>query len=115
MMAIRDYDIVVIFPAEELSAENKVGLKVFVGKWDDKEYVSLRYACAANHGKGAFVVCEKRIRKYLHDKAEAFKAFERAKQEFGSKKDVQITVGWEDNGGDAGTLVLFTDGETLIT
>jgi hypothetical protein len=110
---VRDYDIIVSFLAEELSADAKAELAA-VGEIYHREYVGLSYDCAADGGKGGFVKDNALIEaedlhsgQYLHDEAEALKAFERAKQEFGSKMGLEIRAWWSDDAGECGDLAFY--------
>jgi hypothetical protein len=103
---VRDYDIVVIFRGEDLSEEVKAELEGWLPA-DPKKYIGLSYDCAARDGKGAFVENDDHSGQYLHDEAEALKAFERAKQEFGSKMELTIQVWYVDDAGNGGDVAFY--------
>jgi hypothetical protein len=102
-MAVRDYEVIVMFLADELSAEAKAELEGWLPA-DYKEHICLTYDRAADGGKGAFVGNEDHSGEDLHDEAEALKAFERAKEEFASKKELGIKLWWSDDAGECGML-----------
>jgi hypothetical protein len=104
--AVRDYDIVVIFRAEDLSAEVKAELEGWLPE-NDEAFICLSYDCAADGGQGAFVENEEHSGQYVHDEASALKAFERAKQEFGSKKKLTVNAWYSDDKGGGGKLAFY--------
>jgi hypothetical protein len=109
-MAIRDYDIIVIFLAPPLDEKAKAELEGWLPK-EDRSYIGLSYDCAADGGKGAFVGNEDHSGQYLHDEAEALKAFERAKQEFAAEKELSVKAWWDDDAGGGGDLAVYGDWE----
>jgi hypothetical protein len=110
-MAIREYNIEASFRAEDLSAQVKAELDFPA---DYKDYCGLSYDPTAAGGNGGFVKDNVLVRgeaqhsgHYLHDEAEALKIFERAKQEFASKRELTIRAWWDDDDGNGGELALY--------
>jgi hypothetical protein len=102
---VRDYDIIVSFRVE-LDGETRAAFQGYLPA-NAEEFFGLSYDCAAADGKGAFVVNEMHSGQCVHDEAEAQKAFERAKQEFGSKRRLRIEVWYSDDAGGGGDVALY--------